>query len=140
MRRVSLPMLLFALACGLPGCTVDSAPLIAKDVVIMKPTPDAQMGAGYLALTNTTDQAITISKVTSPEFASVEMHQSYLEDGISRMRPLATVTIPPDSMIVFERGAKHLMLMGPTASASNITLQFYADDALILSVNAPIEE
>lgn len=106
----------------------------------MKPMQGARMSAGYLALTNTTDQEIAISKVTSPEFASVEMHESLLEDGISRMRPLASVTIPPDSTIVFERGAKHLMLMGPTGSASNITLQFYADETLVLSVNAMIEE
>lgn len=139
MRPVLTRILFLSLACGLPGCTVDSAPLIADDVSIMKSMPGAPMGAAYLTLTNTTDQPITITKVTSPDFASIEMHESYLEGGISRMRRLATTTIPPGKAIAFERGARHLMLMEPTGSGSDVTLQFYSNDVLTLSVNAIIE-
>ncbi len=122
----------------LAACSRDAAPLVAEDLVINAPRPAMRMSAGYLTLTNNSDTAITITKVTSPEFAAVEMHESILEDGISRMVELGELTIAAGATVRFEPGGKHLMLMGLRGEPDSTSLQFYAGDTLVLTVTATL--
>ena len=79
-----LPVLVTALlvACGAP-----QPPLVATDLEVTKPIPGRQMSAGFLVLTNYTGEDILISSVTSPQFESVEIHETTIEDGIARVVP-----------------------------------------------------
>ena len=124
----------------LAACSADAPPLTAENVELPSPVPGVSMGAGYLTLVNNSDQEITITDVKSPQLDSVEMHESTLEDGVSRMRGLPQVKIAAKQSVVFERGAKHLMLRYPDARPGQLTLQFFAGDALLLSVDVSLEE
>ncbi|MGI9220678.1 MAG: copper chaperone PCu(A)C [Woeseiaceae bacterium] len=124
----------------LAACGAEQLALTAGDIDIPPPVPGANMGAAYLTLSNNTAQEITIDKVASPELKSVEMHESVLEEGVSRMLRLPQVTIAPRQSVVFERGAKHLMLRYPTETPQQVTLQFYAGDAMLLSVDVLLKE
>ena len=117
-----------------------SAPLIANDIVVTRPLPGARMAAAYLSLTNASSQQILISDVRSPNLESVDMHESVLDDGISRMRNLAEIEILPGQTVRFEPGGKHLMLRYPLNNPDVVTLQFYNDDALLLSVDITTED
>lgn len=119
----------------LAGCATEQAPLIAADVVITRPMPGTRMSAGYMTLRNTSDEEIRINRIASPDLASVEMHESVLEDGIARMFALSEVLIPAGRSLKFEAGGKHLMLRHLPQMPATIRLQLYADDALLLSVN-----
>lgn len=130
----SLPALIAALL--LCACSVEQAPLVATDVAVSNPGPGMQMSAGYFSLANHTKDTITIDRVSSPDFESVKMHESILENGISRMVPLTDFAIPPGGSVQFKPGGKHLMLMGPSGGDEAVTLEFYAGDALLLTVNA----
>lgn len=131
--------LLSVLFLTLGACATDEAPLVATDVVIKAPIPGMSMSAGYLTLHNNTDAAITITKVSSPQFGSVEMHETRIEDDVSRMVALGEVTIAADSAVSFEPGGKHLMLMRPAADLDAVTLDFYAGDDVILTLAARVE-
>jgi hypothetical protein len=137
MKPVTLMILLASL---IAGCSVERAPLVATDIVVSRPMPGTTMSAGYLSLTNNTTQAIRITRVSSPEFASVAMHESVLEDGMARMFPLGEVTILPGKTVEFARGGKHLMLMHPLDNIESVTLEFYAGKAMLLSVNTAFKE
>ena len=137
MRLLALPVLV---AATLLACTVERAPLVAVDVAVSRPMPGSRVSAGYLTLSNNTTQAITITRVTSPQFESVEMHESALEDGMARMYPLGEVTILPKTTVNFARGGKHLMLTNPIGSPDSTTLEFYAGKALVLSVNVAFDD
>ena len=137
MTRVSLPLALMVL---LAACSVERAPLVANDVSLRQPLPSMNMSAGYLALTNNTSQSIIITRVSSPEFGSIEMHESVVEDGVSRMYELGDLTILPGHTVRFEPGGKHLMLMRPVAGADAVTLEFYAGKALILTINTSLQD
>ncbi len=128
------------LACTLllTACSTNDAPLVAEDVVINAPRPAMRMSAGYLTLSNKSDAAITITGVTSPEFAAVEMHESILENGVSRMIELGELSIGAGATVAFEPGGKHLMLMGYRGESDTATLQFYTGDTLVLSVTAAL--
>ncbi len=124
-------------ACLLGACDAkQDAPLVATDVIVYQSVPGSIMRAGYLTLTNNTEATITIDQVTSPEFGSVEMHETILEDGIAKMRAMPSLSIPAGESAHFERGGKHLMLMQADENIETVTLQFHSDTALLLSVIA----
>jgi len=132
-------LLLLVFAC-LTACSVEQAPLLADNVRITRPLPGVRTGAGYLTLRNTTSQKIAISKVTSPDFKSVTMHESVLEDGISRMYELQEVVILPGRSVTLEPGGMHLMIRHRVETPAQATLQFYAGEAMMLSLDVVLEE
>ena len=115
-------------------------PLVVSDVVITTPMPGKSMSAGYLAITNNTRDTVTISHVESREYDSVQIHESVLQDGIAKMQRLDELTIPAKSTIRLEPGGKHLMLMRPTGTSKQVSLNFYSEDTLLLGVMAPLSK
>ncbi len=71
------------------------------------------MSVGYLTLENNSDKSISIDRITSPQFASVEMHETVIEDDVARMASLTSLVVEPRSSVQFETGGKHLMMSGP---------------------------
>ena len=122
------------------ACSADKSPLIAEQLQIARPLPGTSMGAGYLTLKNNSGQQIRITAVHSAELKSVEMHESVLEDGVSRMYKLQEVVILPGQSVSFEPGAKHLMLRYSATIPDQVTLQFYAEETLLLSVGTTLED
>ena len=113
-------------------------PLAASNIIITQPVPGHRMSAGYLTMHNNTDKDIRITRVTSAQYGSVEVHESTIEDGVARMRALPELVIPAHGAVTLERGGKHLMLMRPTGDTDSASLQFFDDDALLLTVSAPL--
>ena len=137
MRNVALCVVTILLVLA---CSTEQRPLLAGNIQIARPVPGMSMGAGYLTLENTSEQRISITRVHSPELESVEMHESVLEDGVSRMYKLQEVVILSGHSVSFEPGAKHLMLRYPATMPAQITLQFYAGETLMLSIGATFED
>lgn len=130
---------LFVLAiAALTACSAEvQPPLVASDVRITGPM--TQMKAGYMTLTNNTNQAMTITSVSSPQFGRAEIHESVIEDDVARMRPVGALTIAPGEPVHLEPGGKHLMLMQPVGEPEAVTLNLFAEDALLLSVQTELE-
>ena len=134
MRRL-LVMCVFVVAAV--GCdSPEGPPVVAARLVVTAPGAGMPMAAGYLELSNQSGRDIRINRVSSPEYGSVEMHETVVEDGIARMREIPVLEIADGDTVVFERGGKHLMLMQPVGTPETVTLNFYSDDVLLLSVNA----
>jgi hypothetical protein len=110
--------------------------LVATDVVVNRPLPGAAMSAAYLTLRNNSARTISITRVTSNAYALVQIHETTVEDGIARMRPLQKLEIPAGGAITLERGGKHLMLMRATPPTDTVSLQFYDGDRLLLTVES----
>jgi copper(I)-binding protein len=134
MRSFAFIVCLFLSACG----TDTRPPLVATDIVVTAPMPGSRMSAGYMSFSNNTDMPIRISRVTSPDFGEVEIHESSLEDGVAKMRRIEVLTIPANSGVSLQRGGKHLMLMLPGDVLDTVSLSFYSADTLLLSVNTPV--
>ena len=121
------------------ACSEAQAPLTASDVVVTRSVPGMPMSAGYFKLTNNSGQAISISHVTSPQFASVQMHETIIKDEVARMVPLETLILQSGEIVSFEPGGKHLMLMRPADDIDSVTLTFFAGESLLLSVNTDFD-
>lgn len=121
------------------GCSVDGpAPVVLEDIVITAPRPGGNTSAGYLRIRNNRSETLTLTRVASPQFGNIEIHETTTIDGIARMRPLPALTVPANGSVVLEQGGTHLMLMRPAADLSPISLDFYAGDELLLSIQTEI--
>ncbi len=133
MRRLLIvcAFLAAAAACDSP----QGPPVAIANLVVTAPGAGMPMAAGYFEISNRSGTAIRIDRVSSPEYGSVEMHETVVEDDIARMREIPVLEIAAGDTVVFERGGKHLMLMQPVGTPETVTLNFYSDDALLLSVS-----
>jgi copper(I)-binding protein len=129
MRIALIVAALLLAACGAP-----QPPLVASDVEITRPMPGRHMSAGFLVLTNNTDADIRITRVTSPQFGAVEIHETTIEDGIARMRELGELVVPARGSVTLERGGKHLMLMQARDIGDAVSLQLFDEDAPVLDI------
>jgi len=120
----------------LAACTADNGPpIVISNVHILAPLPGSNAGVAYLTITNNSDAAITVRSIRSPQFARVEMHETTISDGVSRMRPLNSVQIARGTSVDFAAGGKHIMLFGAnpqTNTGSPVTLEIEHDDGLLI--------
>lgn len=124
------------LAVALAACDAGPrTPIVADNVDILAPVPGTTTAVAYLDITNDSGVAVTITRVASPQFESVAMHETTIEDGVARMRPVERLEIADGETLRLEPGGLHLMLMRPRADSDEVTLDFHSDDLLLLSVS-----
>ncbi|MGB5621932.1 MAG: copper chaperone PCu(A)C [Gammaproteobacteria bacterium] len=134
---------LLALAFFLAACGPQSEERAARveDPWVRLAPPNAGMMAGYLVLENPGARQLELVAVSSPDFASVEVHRTEIVDGVARMIAEPALTIPPGGRAVFEPGARHLMLHGPARSFGEdeqVNLEFRFADGTQLAFAAPV--
>ena len=130
------PLVLFLAIATTVGCGEMKPPLEASDVIVTRSMPGMEMSAGYLTLRNNSSEDIAITNVTSPQFGSVQIHETVVENDIARMRKLDELVVPAGGEAVLERGGKHLMLMKAADSGDPVTLNLYSGETLLLSISA----
>lgn len=117
MRNLHLFLLLLAMAV-LSACGKDSpstSPALASPAAwIRLGPPDAMMLAGYLDIENPSDTPLHLQRIESDAFGAIKVHRTEVIDGVSSMREVSDLTVPPGGRAVLEPGAMHLMLMQPT--------------------------
>ena len=132
-QSVAMMMCVLAIACSPP----DAAPLSISNVVVLEPLTGKGLTAGYLTLDNNSNQPIAIERVTSPQFANVEMHETVIKDGVARMVSLAPLIVDRHSSVLFEPGGKHLMMSGApheVVPGLPVTVEFHYDTSGLLIV------
>ncbi|MFT6097827.1 MAG: copper(I)-binding protein/cytochrome oxidase Cu insertion factor (SCO1/SenC/PrrC family) [Arenicella sp.] len=101
--------------------SVASEPTFGRDrdsVAIMnswvrEALPGAGVNAGYMTLFNVSDKDLTITKIESESFASIEIHQMASVDGMMEMSEIKNMLIPAKQSVELKPGGKHLMMMDP---------------------------
>jgi hypothetical protein len=73
------------------------------------------MLAGFGRIENGCAAAVSVVAATSPAFGGVELHESRIVDGISRMRAVPELRIDAHGRAEMKPGGLHLMLMRPRA-------------------------
>jgi len=124
------------IATALAACAEESrSRVLISDVRILAPPVGGNASVAYFSISNDADGMVTVSGVSSPQFGSVEMHETTIEGGVSRMRRIESIDIAARSHMAFSPGGKHLMLMQPAADVipgSMVTLEIQVDDGLLL--------
>jgi len=86
---------------------------------------------GFGVLHNPCDSDAVVSSASSPDFDSVEVHETRLVEGMMRMREVESLSVPAGEAVELAPGGLHLMLMGPARALSagdRIELTFMMSD------------
>lgn len=95
-------------------------------------------GVVYLTVTDTGAPDRLIA-VTTPVATRAELHESFTEQGIMKMRPVAALPVEPGKPITLAPGGYHIMLVQLTRPLANgdrfpLTLTFEKAGAVIATV------
>ena len=136
-KRMKIPagIALLLLSLSLPAGASDCAPQV-KDGWIRLLPGGMPMHAGFGRIDNACPMPATIVSASSPTYGSVELHESTVVDGISRMRQLPELRITPDGAAMLKPGGLHLMLVQPKAplqEGSRVAIEFKLKDGRSVS-------
>lgn len=81
------------------------------DLTIAQPVTAGET-AIFLRLWNSGEEVDTLTEVDLAGFGRVSLHQTTIDDGISRMEPEASVVIGPGELVALEPGGVHAMVEG----------------------------
>jgi copper(I)-binding protein len=108
----------------LASCSASSPPAIAIDDAWARATVPAQMSsAAYFTIRNSGGPDALVS-ISSPS-ANASLHSTSMDNGVMRMRPLASLDVPANATVELKPGGTHIMLMdlkAPLAAGSTIEL------------------
>lgn len=105
-----------ALACAIAllqsfGCS--RSEVAFEDPWIPAAPPNVEAFAGYLVISNDTDEAISIDAGESERFREVSFHRTIHDGEIARMVPVPVLSVPAGDALSLQPGGHHLMLVGP---------------------------
>ncbi len=107
----------FACVLALTVAGIGSARAAGKLVVenpwVRTAPSGAYMLGGFAVLRNAGDAPLTVRGAHAAGFGSVELHETKMEGGMARMRPLDDIRIAPGESVTLAPGGKHIMLMQP---------------------------
>ena len=108
-----------------------------------RPAAQGQTGAGFMTLKNPDAKPDALVAVESPLARTVQIHQSSMSGGMSSMKEVIRVAIPPGGAVTFAPGGYHLMFVGLTkpvkaGDALPATLTFASGAKLNMSFVASI--
>ncbi|SRR5258708_4952935 len=72
----------------------------------------AKTGAAYVTLVNNGGSGDGLLSAATPVADQVQFHSASEENGVSRMREMRTVEVPPGVRVAFSPGGLHIMLVG----------------------------
>lgn len=142
MNRVKIYRILLLLVIILnPPISLSRSAITINDAMVTEPPPGVEMTAGYFKIRNNRGKPVSLVKVTSPDFGSIELHRSIITDNIARMVRQNSVTVPSNSSLAFQPGSYHLMMFRPKKKLSigdTVSMTFYFSDSTRLDVKAAV--
>jgi copper(I)-binding protein len=103
-----------ASACLAVGTAASKA---ASGVTVEKPWMrfiiKARPAGGFFTLHNDTSKKIELTGASSTACGMIMLHQTKKENGIEKMLPVKSVTMPAHGTIKFQPGSYHLMCIKP---------------------------
>lgn len=130
---------IFVAACSPPAV---EQTLSFEDAWVRAMPPGAMMTAGFGRLVNHTDHQLEITAYTSPAYDDVSLHQTVIENGVSRMREVPGLSIPPGGEVELAPGGYHLMLMMPTQASGphdRVVLRIEVAEGQQFNFELPVE-
>ena len=123
MRSLAIGLAMLALA----ACSPQQSGIEVKDAWSPAAPPGAGAIAVYAQLVIHDDD--TLLRVSSSQASMAEVHATFEEGGMMRMRPVDKLDVKQGEAVSFKPGGMHLMLMGvnespPAGAAVDVTFHF----------------
>lgn len=138
--RQFMPMMLAPILL-VAACSQPKAVRGVEEATVRLPAVTGNPGAAYFTLKGGAADE-TLVEVTSPQAIRAEMHDSGMEGGVMKMRPIAGgVAVPAGGEVRFAPGGKHVMLfdINPAVkSGGTMKLVFRYANAPTVEVDAKV--
>ncbi len=137
---------LMSTLAGLAACHRD-APLSATTFELhdawVRATPDSgSTTAGYIRFVNGTADTVWVSRFSSDDAATVELHQSSDVAGEMHMAMLDSLAVAPNHSVTMRPGGYHLMLIGATHAlvpGSMVRIVMHLSNGAVVSTSARVK-
>jgi periplasmic copper chaperone A len=97
--------------------------------------------AGYFTMTNNTDREVALTGAESSDCHQLMVHRSLELNGMSQMKMVERVVVPPHGSVKFEPGGYHLMCMAPSPAATpghRVPVTLHFEDGRSLPAEFPV--
>jgi len=128
--RIQLGLLALTMAASSAASAAECSVKVVDGWVRLPPAAMPMM-AGFGRIENPCAKPATITGASSAAFGEVDMHETRVVDGVSRMRAVPELRIAPGESATFKPGGLHLMLMEPGAAlkpGSKVAIEFKLKD------------
>ena len=108
---------------------------IAIEDAWARPTKAGMMSAAYFTMHNVGSVADSLVQVSSNASEDLQIHLSYMNDGIMVMEEQPFVAIQASEQIPFQPGGYHIMIIQPTndmEEGDSISLSLYFKSGMII--------
>ena len=99
-----------AVLSWLPVVAAADTSSISIDHAWSRAAMSGHQGAVYMSITDT-GSADTLTSVSSPVATSADVHETINDNGVMKMRPVASLAIAPGKAVTLAPGGYHIMLM-----------------------------
>lgn len=103
----------------------------------------AQSGAAYLTVTDNAGTPDRLVGASTPVAGSAELHRSFEEDGVMKMRPAGPIALEPGKTVTFAPGGLHVMLLQlahPLKQGDSFPLTLTFEHSAPVTVEVRIEQ
>lgn len=142
--RILLSVLLLAGFSTLTSCNKNAqTPITIEQAWIREAPPNASAMAGYMRVTNNTDQDNTLVAASSDAFKVIEFHRSVEKDGVYRMIRHENLHIPAKQSLELKPGDYHLMMITPQRvlkEGNNVSVQLTFADQSQVTLEIPVKK
>jgi len=138
MRRLLIALFLTCMAAlNAPGTAHAQAMQVLEPW--MRATQADRPAAVYLQLAGGPDRLLGVA---SDVAGRAELHETIVEDGVAKMRPVAGVLVSPGARTRFAPGGMHIMLLDlkkPLKEGDVVRLALTFERAKVVTVNVPVQ-
>ena len=103
--------LLLSALVALPAIVLAAQDQIEVERAWSRPAMQGRVGVAYLTIVDH-GAADRLTGVSSPVAEKAELHESFTEGGVAKMRPVASLAVEQSKPVVLAPGGYHIMLIG----------------------------
>ena len=119
------------------------AAITFSDIVIPEAPPVASVMVAYMQIKNNTDNVKVISKISSPQFQRVEIHEMTMANGMMDMKQLKSLPIKANQTVILKSGGLHVMLIQPLKPLKHndkVELTFKFSSGELTTINTRVQK
>jgi periplasmic copper chaperone A len=126
------------------GCTAATPKLTVSGAWVRSVAAAGQPTAAYLVISNGSGQPDTLVSASSPDAATVELHETTTDSsGMTGMQHIDKLAIPAEGEVALQPGGHHLMIMGlsrPLTAGGRLELDLVFEKAGKVAVMAEVRD
>ena len=108
---IKKPLLLLGLILFISDSAISE--IVVKNAWVRAAPAGSQIMAAYMHIDNQGSQTMSSSKIIANGFERTELHMSFIDNNVAKMKELEDISINGSESLTLEPGGLHLMLINP---------------------------